>query len=148
MMNIIFIYFLIIIVLILGIFNHPLGIGLIIADGFFHSLAGRDVLEKSSPDHVISKFIQAEGFLEVLGLGVSAHRFIGISLILLSLYTIYRVYIKNDSDFITKIYLNIIKPVTLIIIGLAASIKLYYMITSEDGKQPQDKSVAMFRLSD
>jgi hypothetical protein len=139
-------YLFIIISLLLGIFYHPLGILLIVADGIFHASAGQNVLEKSSPDHIIFKFLQAGGLFNMIGFGTTIHRIMGISLILLSLYVIYKIYVVNGVDQdnpVVNIYFKIIKPITLIIILLAATVKLYNVVMYN---KPMNGSVAMFRI--
>lgn len=141
---ILFIFYLsIIFSLIVGIFYHPLGILLMIADGIFHASAGQQILETSSPDHIIFRFLKANGLFNMVGFGPTIHRIMGIGLILSSLYIIYKVYIMRETNIVVDLYFRIIKPMTLVIISIAATVKLYHTV-----KNPTNLngSVAMFRI--
>jgi hypothetical protein len=141
---IVLLYILIIITLIAGVFYYPLGILLMVADGFFHATATNETLQTSSPDHIISRFLKAGGLFDVLGFGVKIHRLMGALLIFSSIFVVYMICVKNDRNHIlVRFYLKIVTPFTLLIIATAATLKL---VNTLKGEKQESKSIAMFRI--
>lgn len=105
-------------ILVLGLFYHPLGVLLLLIDGYFHFTSNQTQLEETSPDWIVAKHFGGKGLPENL------HKLMGIVLLATSLAFIYYAFIRSENPQpFYDIYTKIMYPLFLIMITMAIVLK-------------------------
>ncbi len=88
-------------------------------DGWFHLLTLPDSLKRLSPDWIL-----ANGLFDAAGLPAWTHRVMGVFLIAGASYMAYVLLSGAPATLVSRIWLTVVTPITLFMIGAAAVYKL------------------------
>ena len=105
--------------LVLGMFYMPLGVALILLDGWFHLRSDQATLERDSPDWIIARQWGGTRLPEWV------HKLMGAVLVLSSIAVIHVLGAKKTprTRRALQLYRQVLMPVTLAIIALAITLK-------------------------
>lgn len=110
-----------VLLLLAGLKFPTLGLVYLILDGRFHYTASLDRLKRESPDWILADMLGLKR-----GLGVPAHRAMGVALMAGSAWALYDVYARDGRGHgapFTGWWLYVLMPVVLVIIAAGITVK-------------------------
>jgi hypothetical protein len=115
-------------ILLLGYFKKYIGWYILIVISLFHLFATDNNKLKNSVDWILSNRVY-----DKKGLSVEIHKFIGLFLLLFSLYSGFMIFIKNINNQATDLYFDNLLPIVLLWLAIGNIIKfLLYRRDSND----------------